>query len=184
MCDSLIVQDNSQIIYYITDLNQEKRVYLDKIFVISNKSFYNKKIERSVEVFIKEKIIIEKSAFENCTLTDFICVNGQEGFFNNDFKNLYSHSKIELQYRAFANCENLESLVFPLSEKIIIEKEAFKNCSNLRTIVLLSDMENESIYIAPDAFDENENLTFVCKKASAVERYAREHNYRIINVKN
>lgn len=181
MCNSLILQDNSQIIYYITEVNQEKRVYLDKISVISDRAFYNKKVERSVEVFIKEKIIIEKSAFENCTLTDFICVNGQEGFFNNDFKNLYLHNKIELQYRAFANCENLESLVFPLLEKIIIENEAFKNCSNLRTIVLLSDKENES-YIASDAFDYSEKLTFVCKSNSFFERYAREHNFRIINV--
>lgn len=184
MCNSLVVKDNLQIIYYITDFNQEKRVFFNEISVISDKSFYNKKVERSVEVLIKEKIIIEKSAFENCTLTDFICVNGQERFFNNDFKNLYSHSEIELQYRAFANCENLESLVFPLSKKIIIENETFKNCSNLRTIVLLSDKENESIYIAPDAFDENENLVFVCIKGSVVERYAREHNFRIINVKN
>ena len=101
---------------------------MDKITNIYEKAFYNAKVKSSVEVFINLEFSIKKNAFENCTLTDFICVNGQEGFFNNDFKNLYSHNKIELQYRAFANCENLESLVFPLSEKIIIENEAFKNC--------------------------------------------------------
>ncbi len=181
MRTSLIVHDDSQIIYYITDFEQEKRLYLHDVSNFREKAFYNKKIDCSIEVFIKEEIIIGKSAFENCTLTDFICVNGQERFFNK-VEELYLHNKVELQYRAFANCENLESVVFPLSKKIIIENESFKNCSNLRTIVLLNDEENESVYIAPNAFDYNEKLTFVCKSSSSVERYARENNFRIVNV--
>ena len=52
MCNSLVVKDNLQIVYYITDFNQEKRVFFNEISVISDKSFYNKKVERSVEVLI------------------------------------------------------------------------------------------------------------------------------------
>lgn len=180
----LMVKNNdNEIIHYITDFEKNDRIYLDKITNIYEKAFYNATVKSSVEVFINLEFSIKKNAFEKCLLTDFICVNGQERFSNNECEDFTEHNNLEIQYRAFKDCENLNSVIFPLFKNISIENEAFKNCTNLRTVVLLCRKGAEHIYIAPDAFDENENLVFVCIKGSAVERYAREHNFRIINVK-
>lgn len=172
--------DNANIEYYITDFEKENRIYLDRISQINENAFFNAKIKDSVEVFMNENLCISTHAFENSSFCDFICVNGQERFSENNKEN-YSHEKIEVQYEAFKNCENLCSAVFPSAKNISIEKEAFRNCPNLRTVVLLCENEN-SVYIAPDAFDENEKLTFVCIKGSDIERYAREHNFRIVSI--
>lgn len=43
MRTSLIVHDDSQIIYYITDFEQEKRLYLHDVSNFREKAFYNKK---------------------------------------------------------------------------------------------------------------------------------------------
>ena len=184
MSIQLMVKNNDkEIIYYITDFEKDDWVYLDKITNIHEKAFYSTNIKSSVEVFINLEFSIKKNAFEKCPLTDFICVNGQERFSKNEKTEFTEHNELEIQWQAFKDCENLNSAVFPLFKNISIENEAFKNCSSLRTVVLLCRKNVGNIYIAPDAFDENENLTFVCIKGSSVERYAREHNFRIINVK-
>ena len=183
MNTQLMVKNNdNEIIHYITSFEKDEQIYLNKITNIYEKAFYYAKVKSSVEVFINKKLSIKKNAFEKCSLTDFICKNEKERFTENEKKEFTEYDRLEIQRQAFKDCENLNSVVFPLFKNILIENGTFKNCTNLRTVVLLCRKNRGNIYIAPDAFNENENLTFVCIKGSSVERYAREHNFRIINV--
>lgn len=80
------------------------------------------------------------------------------------------------------NFTSLTTLVLPkLSDEhtLIIEKDAFCGCDAMRMVVALCGEID---------FTENpfalgaENLTFICKKDSAVVRFARESGYRSMYV--
>lgn len=129
---------------------------------------------------------IELKAFCDCSeLKFFLC-----GTLNNSrdsVQNIHGFccsscdSDFEIQAFAFKNCEKLETIILPEISKdnrLIIEKGAFSNCSSLRTFVCLCS----NISFTGNPFeDSNENLTFIGRENSDLERFARENNYRYIN---
>ncbi len=83
-----------------------------------------------------------------------------------------------IESHAFEKCKNLHTVILPDCDELVIEKDAFSGCSSLRTLVCLMD----EINFTGNPFEDcPENLTFVGKKGSALERFARENGYRYID---
>ncbi len=123
---------------------------------------------------------IEKSAFENCNeLLNFVCGEiAQDKAENINGINLTEISTdFTVQKDAFKNCSKLETVILPQSKKMIIEKDAFSGCESLRTVVALCD---EIDFTENPFADCPEYLTFVCRKNSKIDRFARENDYRSI----
>lgn len=88
-------------------------------------------------------------------------------------------AKLTIQHAAFKNCSKLQTVILPsATDKVTIEKEAFAGCGDLRTVVFYGTWQ---IDISDDAFIGCQNVTFLCEKGSTVERYAREHGFRIVS---
>ena len=83
-----------------------------------------------------------------------------------------------LDGRGFSECKNISTIVLPECKKLIIEKGAFSGCSVLRSFVSFA----EEIDFTENPFEDcPESLTFVGKKNSGLERFAREYGYRFID---
>ncbi len=126
-------------------------------------------------VLPKTLVTIEQSAFENSTDLQIVEIEASEEI---------KKSSLYIQYRAFKNCTKLHTVILTTQEEsdrrhVNIEAEAFSGCYNLRTIQITGECN-----ISDSAFDgcDKDKLCFVCKKNSSVEKYAREHGYRYINV--
>ena len=104
-------------------------------------------------------------------------------------------SDFTVQKDAFKNCSKLETVILPEikktefkrkgskkvdeAKKLIIEKDAFSGCESLRTVVALCD---EIDFTENPFTDCPDYLTFVCRKNSKIDRFARENDYRSIYV--
>lgn len=144
------------------------------ISVIGEKTFYNDSTLQRL-ILPKTLTLIEQSASENSTDLQIVEIEASEEI---------KKSSLYIQYRAFKNCTKLHTVILTTQEEsdrrhVNIEAEAFSGCYNLRTIQITGDCN-----ISDSAFDgcDNDKLCFVCKKNSSVEKYAREHGYRYVNV--
>lgn len=80
-----------------------------------------------------------------------------------------------VQKEAFKNCTNLKTVIFPCANKITIEKDAFWGCESLRTIIAITKV----IDFTNNPFEScTENLVFICRKGSNVDKFAREYGYK------
>lgn len=80
-----------------------------------------------------------------------------------------------VQKEAFKNCTNLRTVIFPCAKKITIEKDAFWGCESLRTIIAITKV----IDFTNNPFEScTENLVFICRKNSNVDKFAREYGYK------
>lgn len=126
---------------------------------------------------------IEKSAFENCNeLLNFVCGEIGQNKNTGNIKGInIAESDIDftVQKDAFKNCSKLETVILPQCKNLVIEKEAFSGCESLRTVVALCD---EIDFTENPFADCPEYLTFVCRKNSKIDRFARENNYRNVYV--
>ncbi len=140
---------------------------------------------------------IEKSAFENCNeLLNFVCgdttkVNNENELNLKGIDITKIKSDFIIQKDAFKNCSKLETVVLPKlkrakskrkgseTNKLVIEKDAFSGCESLRTVVALCD---EIDFTGNPFADCPDYLTFICRKKSKIDRFARENGYRSIYV--
>ena len=80
---------------------------------------------------------------------------------------------------AFANCENLHTVILPYYQSLKIEKDAFSGCTSLRTVITFA----ETFSFTENPFREcPKTLVFICSKDSFIEQFARENGYRSICV--
>lgn len=79
---------------------------------------------------------------------------------------------------AFEGCSKLACAVMRESVEEIGSR-AFANCKGLRSVKLPKNV----VKIADDAFAGSAQATFYCEKDSYGEKYAREHGYKVINMK-
>ena len=170
--------------YFVFGLKQNENEYeeyhFEQVTTIAERAFSSPwNVKR---VFFDEKLsTIRREAFKDCKELEVFCC-GSEGDFNLlkgiKTNELSSENGFDVQTSAFADCENLHTVIFPKCSTLKIEKNAFSGCGSLRTVVCLSD----SIDFTENPFEDcPKELVFVCSKNSAVERFARENGYRYIN---
>lgn len=190
--------NNNSIEHFITSVP-------DDTFVISNQNYAE--IKENAFANSEEKNIVFKSsitkikqnAFENCINLEnviFFC-----GYKNNDGNCCKSNERLDgiivenqklsdiikqqdlcdpsgdftVQKEAFKNCTNLKTVIFPCANKITIEKDAFWGCESLRTIIAITKV----IDFTNNPFEScTENLVFICRKDSNVDKFAREYGYK------
>lgn len=165
-----------------------KRVFFDESLTTIKKEAFKECSE--LEVFCCGNKLSEDSRNEdgqgNFKLNELMCslkvTESQESEGQNaDAKQKSENISTEftVQASAFANCENLHTIVFPKCNTLKIEKKAFSGCESLRTVVAFS----ENIDFTENPFEGcPRELVFVCSKDSAVERFARENGYRSVYV--
>ncbi len=86
---------------------------------------------------------------------------------------------LTIETLAFANCENLHTVILPYYQSLKIEKDAFSGCTSLRTVITFA----ETFSFTENPFREcPKTLVFVCSKDSFIEQFARENGYRSICV--
>lgn len=100
--------------------------------------------------------VISERAFQGCP--------DLEGFFND------SQHVTAIEKEAFADCPKFTCLVAKKNLKTIGEK-AFRNCKSLKSAKLYGGVE----YIADDAFEGCDKLTFYCPEGSYPYNWAKEH---------
>ena len=175
--------------------DEDKELEFKNVDSIASNAFQNVSILK--RVFFKENLNrIGKEAFKNCVDLDvFYCekdaflketVNEDIYVINPEKKNNGEQNKKEIktipdfiiESLAFSNCKNLHTVVLPERQTFVIEKEAFAGCSSLRTVVCFA----EKIDFTGNPFEScPETLSFVGKKGSSLERFARENGYRFID---
>lgn len=204
----ILTENNNEILqYFLCSIDKDEKVFSCTQNEIAENAFKN---DKTLNIFLDDikdntDIIINKSAFENCTelravlyfannnpdeedssskdniidIKDFLSKNNVI-----DIKNLLQvkNISISIQYHAFKDCENLHTIVLPEFSSISIEKEAFENCKNIRSVVLIENDEKSNVSISDEAFSNCADITFICKKDGKVARYAREHNFRIVSI--
>lgn len=190
----------SELRYFIFPLNdgkndENRELEFKDIDSISEKAFFDASgVKR---VFFDEKLQkIGKEAFKNCEdLEVFSC--GKDSVFEE--KNGNSIKKAEpdetansqkllddknrkdvfiIESHAFEKCKNLHTIILRDCDEFVIEKDAFSGCSSLRSFFCLT---NEIDFTGNPFEDCPETLTFVAKKGSALERFARENGYRYVD---
>ena len=185
------VEKDKNLEYFICSFpenNEKETVCIDGSFndVISKNAFSNSNIRF---VHIKNKLYcIFQSTFENCECLEVVLFEESDDSSENkestppEIKGIKLKSvsgDFTVQTNAFKNCCSLNTVIFPNCDTLTIEKNAFSDCEALRTVVAFAD----NIDFTENPFaDCPEYLTFVCKKGSAVEKFARENGYRIENV--
>lgn len=153
----------------------------------------------SVEVVIFDKCgRIEEFAFENCTELKTVIWNVEKDECIDDSRTPRDNEvsereqtgndlgimspkvhELTIQHGAFRNCSKLQTVILPdVSGRIVIEKEAFAGCGSLRTVVFFG---SRNVEVGEDAFVSCSKVSFLCSCGSSVERYAREHGFRIVN---
>lgn len=86
---------------------------------------------------------------------------------------------LTIETLAFANCENLHTVILPYYQSLKIEKDAFSGCTSLRTVLTFA----ETFSFTENPFREcPKTLVFICSKDSFIEQFARENGYRSICV--
>ena len=179
--------------YFICKLPGDDKTVSVENDVIAREAFKNAK---EVECVSLEKCgAVEEYAFEDCGELKIVAW-GKNKEENKDKSNgadkpasikgieIAKVTKLTIQHAAFKNCSKLQTVILPnateenTTGKITIEKEAFAGCGDLRTVVFYGTWQ---IDISDDAFIGCQNVTFLCEKDSTVERYAREHGFRIVS---
>ncbi len=142
--------------------------------------------------------LIEKEAFKSCENLEVFCCgntvpNGNFGIENISIHDLKLSKNVAqpdkdktsaattftIETRSFSGCEKLHTVILPNCGELIIEKNAFEDCCGLRTFICPSD----SISFTENPFEScSEDLVFIGVKDSGLERFARENDYRFINV--
>ena len=84
----------------------------------------------------------------------------------------------EICEEAFAGCTNLSAAVMKNGVKKIGPK-AFAGCTNLRSVKIGPDV----LIIADDAFEGCTRAVFYCEEGSYAEKYAKEHGFKVLNMK-
>lgn len=177
-------KDNA-IEYFICKFVENESITISSGTEIKENSFAHSSLS---SINIKSALTkIEKSAFKNCNeLLNFVCGSLEETQNQtNTSSNINGINLTEIksdfiiQKDAFKNCSKLETVILPQSKKMIIEKDAFSGCESLRTVVALCD---EIDFTENPFADCPEYLTFVCRKNSKIDRFARENDYRSIYV--
>lgn len=165
-----------------------KRVFFDESLTTIKKEAFKECSE--LEVFCCGNKLSEDSrnedVQENFNLNELVFSLKVTESQDSERQNTVSKQKSEkfstefnVQASAFANCENLHTIVFPKCNTLKIEKNAFSGCESLRTVVAFS----ENIDFTENPFEGcPRELVFVCSKDSAVERFARENGYRSVYV--
>ena len=160
------------VIYGLRTLDLSNLLNNNLINDIAAKSFSNDSTLQRI-ILPKTTMTIEQSAFDNCSELQIVELDSEDDFV-----------LTLIQYQAFKNCSKLHTVLLKTNEykdnqMIEIEAEAFSGCYNLRTMQISGEAN-----ISDSAFEgcDKDKLCFVCKKNSSVEKYAREHGYRYVNV--
>lgn len=179
--------------YFICKLPDDDKTVSVENNVIAREAFKN---ASGVECVSLEKCeAVEEYAFEDCGELKIVewrkskkeskeKSNGADKAASIKGIEIAKVTKLTIQHAAFKNCSKLQTVILPnateenTTGKITIEKEAFAGCGDLRTVVFNKAKE---IDISDDAFIGCQNVTFLCEKSSTVERYAREHGFRIVS---
>lgn len=164
---NVYLQKHNNLEYYICCYDENQILKISSgLKIISERSFKDSKIEN---VQFEDKVkVIKQSAFENCSeLVNLIIANNREEK-KKDFK---------IEKNAFKNSSKLQTIILPKCKKLVIEKNAFSGCESLRTVIALC----KEIDFTENPFEDcSESLTFICKKKSKLERFARENGFRSI----
>ena len=123
---------------------------------------------------------------------------GSKLFRNTNIEKIDFGNKVSnIGFAAFARCNNLKKLIIPKNVKWISES-AFANCKNLEEVIMegatnicenafygCSNLKNVELpdtvlYIHENAFKNSNNIIFECNKDSYAEKYAKEHNIKVI----
>ena len=186
------VEKDKTLEYFIFGLNESNIENLEEYTIkgiseIGERAFHAPwNVKR---VFFDENLAkIKKEAFKDADELEVFCCaeKGEENFLKGlKLNKLPKGKEFSVETLAFSGCVNLHTVIFPVissDSKIIIEKDAFSACESLRTVVLVSEEKSKIEFTENPFADCPEYLTFVCKKGSAVEKFARENGYRIENV--
>lgn len=192
--NAVYVKENNELKYFIMGINSEindDEYNINDIDTVNKFSFrYPWNVKRIFFDGALKKI--ETESFKGADELEVFCCGKFSKGQNTVIENLNINESIKgvrdknesdefiVQSYAFSGCENLHTVIFPISRKLIIEKSSFENCSSLRTVVIFA----KEISITGNPFENSpEELTFICYKDSEVERFARENGYRYVNVK-
>ena len=194
------IKENEEIknmVFFIGSLDKKVLVEIDGITAISESAFANSDVESILFSSCSSGCYtIGKSAFENCDKLKTVIFGelGEDEVFKvkkedkeietSILKNVKLASaaddNLTIQTNAFKGCSSLTTLILPqISGTLTIEKDAFSGCEKLRSVVAVcgnADFTGNPFSGCPA------HLTFVCKKDSKVDRFARENGYRSVHV--
>ena len=188
----IYLEKNNNMEFFIGSLDEKALVEIDAITAISESALANSDVENIQ--FSSCSTSIDKSAFEDCDKLKTVIFGELGGY--EVFKVKKEDKKIEtsplknvkpasaadftIQTNAFKGCSSLTTLILPqINGTLTIEKDAFSGCEKLRAVV--ADCGNAD-FIGNPFSGCPEHLTFVCKKNSKVDRFARENDYRSVYV--
>ena len=137
------------------------------------------------KVFFGDKLkTIKTESFKDCENLKVFCCGEVKDKFDFPIAGVQipylgtRKSKFTIESFAFSKCKNLNTVILPDCDELVIEKDAFDGCSSLRTVVCFA----EKIDFTGNPFEScPDTLTFVGKKKSLLERFARENGYRFID---
>ncbi len=185
----ICVKENGSLKYFVISISEDEEreiICLNDITGIERSVFANSAI-RFVQ-FTNPVSCIGQSAFENCGELDavFFCYFEENELGDSCIRGIKLTEVSEnftIQKDAFKGCGVLDTVILPKIKsgtKVVIEKDAFAGCDSLRTVVLVTEEGSDISFTENPFADCSEHLTFVCKKDSAVERFARENGYRSV----
>lgn len=190
--------------YYVKDANDTLKYFIcgfanenkdcseSNVFrgikTIKNKAFYLAPNLKRV-FFDKSLEIIKQEAFKDCSDLEIfgptdIAESQSDIIFNEEYIQKMKDEKdrkksFTIETLAFANCENLHTVILPYYQSLKIEKDAFSGCTSLRTVITFA----ETFSFTENPFREClKTLVFICSKDSFIEQFARENGYRSICV--
>lgn len=143
--------------YGCTSLNYVE--FNASVSAIPNNTFYNCTSLKDLNI-ATTVTAIGNSAFYNCSSltsvpTAAVESYGQRSFYKSGIVSLVVSERVSsLPYYSFANCSNLEKIVF-FGTDIVIDDTAFSNSSD---------------------------ITFYCKPGSAIEQFATDNFYTVENI--
>ena len=180
----IYLEKTENIEFFISSFRDETDfVVFDSITAISESAFANSDVEN---IQLKGKFSsIGKSAFENCDKLKTVIFGElveKDKQAASPLKNVKLASAVAdnltIQTNAFKGCSSLTTLILPqINGTLTIEKDAFSGCEKLRSVV--ADCGNADFTGNPFSGCPA-RLTFVCKKNSKVDRFARENDYRSV----
>lgn len=190
---NVYLQKHNNLEYFICCYDENQILKISSgLKIVSFGAFKDSKIKN---VQFEDKVkVIKQSAFENCSeLVNLIIANNREENKETDGSNKKSKKESEIRLgnflieekkkdfkiekNAFKNSSKLQTIILPKCKKLVIEKNAFSGCETLRTVIALC----KEIDFTENPFEDcSESLTFICKKKSKLERFARENGFRSI----
>lgn len=168
---------------FICNFNKyEKEPAFPKGIIKIKANAFNNDITVELAQFDVSLSIIESNAFENCQNLEIFVIgeNFPEEIVSHGDSTISSDNKkvLEIQKEAFKNCNKLHTIILGSANIVTIEKDAFAGCESLRTVVCRTN----DISFTNNPFSDCPNyLTFVGKKDSNLEKFARENGYRFID---